>query len=485
MIESPFSQILLVKTPSLANIDATLVTSWEKAKSLLKQKPFKVIVAPIETTKEALSFFHDLQRQPFLTQKILIEKGQVASKDILACSQLQTFLTILSNPSPEEIEKHILLSLRKYDLITQKDAALDVLQQQIQKMKYSIRDTKHQIMQKEKKLKNSIKRLESSFQSTENLQEIFLDIHSAQSIGELESLLFNSLKKHIDLSWSRLFFGPATSVEEHLHHNKDFHVIQLPMTNTFPLKEGRLVFAKKEPFKKRETDFLSQVEEVVSLVFDHLSKIERLENLKQQWEATFDSITVPLCLTNPDFSIIKANLSFSKLIQQPIKEVPGKNCFTLCQLPIPKSIPPKPYKVQRSINNGLPQTFEVSIQKIEDPHQDFLLIFLNDITEQIHMEEKILESAKMVEVGTISSSIAHELNNPLAGMLSFAQLIKMSPTKNKAFKEDIQQIEKAILRCKDIIENLLEFSRPSNESQPQKFDLIESLKKAVKIMELQ
>src|SRR5690606_14249193 len=93
--------------------------------------------------------------------------------------------------------------------------------------------------------------------------------------------------------------------------------------------------------------------------------------------------------------------------------------------------------------------------------------------------------SKMAELGTIGSSIAHELNNPLGGMINFLQLIKMDLPKNSPLYDDILQMENAGHRCKEIVENLLGFSRRPDPSDAVDVDLREVLRQALKITELQ
>lgn len=51
------------------------------------------------------------------------------------------------------------------------------------------------------------------------------------------------------------------------------------------------------------------------------------------------------------------------------------------------------------------------------------VIRIDDVTEQVHMEEMMIHSEKMLSVGSLAAGMAHELNNPLAGMMQNAQVI--------------------------------------------------------------
>ncbi len=101
-----------------------------------------------------------------------------------------------------------------------------------------------------------------------------------------------------------------------------------------------------------------------------------------------------------------------------------------------------------------------------------------DITERKKAEEQLqqayeqlkttqfqlVQSAKMASVGQLAGGVAHEINNPLTGVLNNVQLIKMEAELKKDFSiEDfkglLNVIEESALRCKKITESLLSFSR--------------------------
>jgi signal transduction histidine kinase len=74
-------------------------------------------------------------------------------------------------------------------------------------------------------------------------------------------------------------------------------------------------------------------------------------------------------------------------------------------------------------------------------------------------QAQLLQSEKLAAFGQLGAGIAHEVKNPLAGILGCAQLSLMKIDKESPLFKNLQLIEKETKRCKGIIENLLKFSR--------------------------
>jgi PAS domain S-box-containing protein len=86
-----------------------------------------------------------------------------------------------------------------------------------------------------------------------------------------------------------------------------------------------------------------------------------------------------------------------------------------------------------------------------------------DITERKRTEAELLRSEKLASVGQLAAGVAHEVNNPLAGILVYIRLLLKKYKQNKLQTEDtktqLEKIEKETERCSRIIKNLLDFSR--------------------------
>lgn len=78
-------------------------------------------------------------------------------------------------------------------------------------------------------------------------------------------------------------------------------------------------------------------------------------------------------------------------------------------------------------------------------------------------QDQLIQTSKMAAIGQLAGGIAHEINNPLTGILNNVQLAKMMAETNKEFKmEDFRElldaVEESSLRCKKITQSLLDFT---------------------------
>jgi len=82
----------------------------------------------------------------------------------------------------------------------------------------------------------------------------------------------------------------------------------------------------------------------------------------------------------------------------------------------------------------------------------------HDISELKATQLQLLQAEKLSAIGEIISGVAHELNNPLSGVLGFSQLL-MGRHEATPISADLEKIHDAALRCQKIVKNLLAFAR--------------------------
>jgi len=107
-----------------------------------------------------------------------------------------------------------------------------------------------------------------------------------------------------------------------------------------------------------------------------------------------------------------------------------------------------------------------------------------NVTEPRRLQRELLESEKHAAVGKLAAGVAHELNNPLTGILTFAEELLEDLPETEEAHDDLQVIMREALRCRQIVRDLLDFSRQGKTNR--KITPIQSVvRRAIKLVEKQ
>jgi len=116
-------------------------------------------------------------------------------------------------------------------------------------------------------------------------------------------------------------------------------------------------------------------------------------------------------------------------------------------------------KVEHRRKDG--HVFYVNVYACQAKHRGRRIIIATtvDITESVTKEAQLIQADKMSSIGEMAASVAHEINNPIAIILGFTELLlERLPGDSKEFKM-LETIERQAVNCKSIVENLLTFTR--------------------------
>src|SRR6266581_2115608 len=125
-------------------------------------------------------------------------------------------------------------------------------------------------------------------------------------------------------------------------------------------------------------------------------------------------------------------------------------------------------RVRRS--DGSMGHFSISLSPMRDEQDtvNSLVVVMTDITDAVMLQAKLAHSEKMATIGRLVSGVAHEVNNPLAAILGFTDLLLENPDVPGNAREDLQIILHETQRTKDLVQDLLSFAR----QRPVKRELV-------------
>jgi two-component system NtrC family sensor kinase len=106
----------------------------------------------------------------------------------------------------------------------------------------------------------------------------------------------------------------------------------------------------------------------------------------------------------------------------------------------------------------------------------------NDMTRRLgEAQGQLTQAEKLASLGRLAAGVAHEINNPLTGVLTYASYVLKRARGNPELAEDVEVIVRETKRCREIVKELLDFARQTPPKR-QAIDLNEIARRAVSIV---
>jgi two-component system NtrC family sensor kinase len=189
----------------------------------------------------------------------------------------------------------------------------------------------------------------------------------------------------------------------------------------------------------------------------------------REWRATFDAIGDPLAIVKGGgCEVVRANAAFARAAGVQVNMLSGLRCadHAYGTLPCPsRCVLPAAGGAEREATFGdrtwLVRSFSF---EAEDAPDGGIVVVYKDVTDEREVTRRLFHAEKMSAVGQLAGGVAHEINNPLGGILAFTQLMSREARPAEDL-ENLKLIQDAAMRAKRIVESLLRFSRRPREEE--------------------
>ena len=270
----------------------------------------------------------------------------------------------------------------------------------------------------------------------------------------------------------------SSDLKEQLLQDKDLYSLMIyPIFLRGTEQESRIfmvILARKgkRVFERDEVVRLNDISSSIKVALERITTTSYLQTALKQWENTFNSILDPLFIVSPEYTVLRINNAVEKIVGQNSSLVVGQKCYEIF-----KDIDDvcSDCLINRTMSSGVVESCDIapcfgrsnisaSSYPVfgHDGKLNSVIQYNNDRSAEFKLYKQLIQSEKLAAVGVLASNIAHEINNPLGGVLAYSQILKKEAVEGSQIYSDLDEIEKACLRGKNIISNLLDFSRDSS-----------------------
>ncbi len=229
------------------------------------------------------------------------------------------------------------------------------------------------------------------------------------------------------------------------------------------------------------------------------AKAEELSRLKEFSENIIESVNVGILVVNFEGRITTWNSAIEEIyginreralrrnirdvldadLVETMRNITGDNGWSLSET---RHI----YKFNASTEDGRPLTLNISLAPFEVARGVIAgaIIVIENVTERAQLEEQLLQREKLSSIGLLAAGVAHEVNTPLAGISSYAQMLLQQVSDEDPKHKLLEKIHRQTLRASGIVNNLLNFSR-TGDTQFRETDLNLVLEDTLQLLEPQ
>jgi len=198
------------------------------------------------------------------------------------------------------------------------------------------------------------------------------------------------------------------------------------------------------------------------------SQVEEVGRLQRYTQQIIESSPAAIAVVDSTGHLHSVNKAFGDLVQASPDELPGQEFSLLLPLEELPESQEGPSELSFRDYQGEVRHLQISVAPLEeDQTGELRVIVLQDVSQRVAMENALKEKERLAALGMLAAGVAHEVNTPITGISSYAQMLLDSTPLDDPRRELLEKVEKQTFRASRIVNNLLDFARqPNGERTP-------------------
>lgn len=207
---------------------------------------------------------------------------------------------------------------------------------------------------------------------------------------------------------------------------------------------------------------------------------EALADAEEKYRSIFENAVDGIFQTTPVDRILSANPAFARILRYDSPEemiatvtdiskqlyVEPERCTELFRLVekegVVREFEARFYRKDKSI-----AWITLNARAVHDENGSILYLegIVQDITDRKALETRLLQAQKMDAIGTLAGGIAHDFNNLLVPIVGYTELALNKTFQDDRMRNNLQQVLTSALRAKDLVQQILTFSRQTEQER--------------------
>lgn len=227
---------------------------------------------------------------------------------------------------------------------------------------------------------------------------------------------------------------------------------------------------KKNVFEKNDIHLFSVLANFVAITVYSTIQYEKLRDSEQKYRVLSESLNDGIAIiqagmhvyANPKYKEVAGyssreltNIGFEALLDSSIND---KDLRTVRVL-LDGGATGRPLEVRLCGNNGVKTDVEISFSPIQHNGKKAVILSVRDLSDRKAMEKQIINAQKMEAIGKLAGGVAHDLNNILAGIVSYPELLLMDIPEDSPLKRPLLTIKKSGEKAATVVQDLLDLAR--------------------------